>query len=433
MTQPDDYSRMVQEARLDSELNARKGIDKSKVNKTNQIKNDQKRKSAKRNLLREDDKNQNRRQNNALRAWILTLFVIVIVMGIVVYFAVRLNNETQAAIAESNMMQQTFDARNTQLEATNEAIAAVIANIRATNTAMSSTSNAVIPQSIDTPYPTEIPATKTPVVAVFPNDPEVLIDNPYMQNYQADLEYQVADNLLVPADILKGFVPVKSLVMTNLVLPDGYRVEVTNPPVNVDAYACFPQDYSVSDAFNRGCQKLQNEGNLPWVTPIAGYNDGENWSCDSPDGWCADDIQSFNWRVITGYEICHPAVGCIKDPDGGAAMILFVNFHDSDEVWGPRNDSAIYVDSGFIGYGMMWDLSGGTYNIGDGIADLRNHYFYNLSSPVGGDNRYSGQCGTSGLCETITYVVVARVWDRPELGINFSHFELIDYGQWSRP
>jgi hypothetical protein len=123
----------------------------------------------------------------------------------------------------------------------------------------------------------------------------------------------------------------------------------------------------------------------------------------------------------------------LKDPDGGAVMILFLNFHDSDEIWNVRTDSAIYVDAGFIGYGRFWDFSGGTYNVGKGAAAIRNHYLFNLAYDVGRDNRYSGQCGTSGLCQTITYVTIARVWDRPELGINYSHFELIDFGQWHRP
>lgn len=260
------------------------------------------------------------------------------------------------------------------------------------------------------------------------------VSNPYMQAYQDTLEYSVPADKQVPADLLAGFEPVPSLVKTEFVFPNGYKVQVPTAPVDVTAWYCFPQDYSNGDASNPGCKADQLAGKLPWKTPIAGYNDGENWSCDSPNGWCADDIQSQNWRVITGYEVCHPAVGCIKDPDGGAAMILFINFHDSDEVWGPRNGSAIYVDSGFIGYGVMWDLSGGKYDVGEGIADIRNHFFYNLSTPVSKtDNHLRGQCGDSGLCETVTYVVVARVWDRPELGINFSHFELLDYGQWVRP
>lgn len=260
------------------------------------------------------------------------------------------------------------------------------------------------------------------------------LTNPYMLTYQNTLEYKVPAELAVPADLLKGFEPVPSLVMTDFVFPNGYKVQVPSAPVDVTPWYCFPQDYSNGDQSNPGCKKLQDQGKLPWKVPEAGYNDGNNWSSDSPDGWSADDIQSFNWRGITGFQVCHPAVGCIKDPDGGAVELLIVNFLDSDEVWNVRNQSAIFVDSGFIGYGVMWDLSGGSYDVGKGISDIRNHYLYSLAYSVSpADNHLRGQCGDSNLCKTITYVVVARVWDRPELGIGFSHFELIDYGQWVRP
>jgi len=258
--------------------------------------------------------------------------------------------------------------------------------------------------------------------------------NPYMAAYQDSLEYEVPAELVVPSGILDGFEPVASLVAADFVMPNGTLVNVPPAPEDVSAWYCFPQDYSEGDDFNRGCKADQLAGNLPWAKPIAGYNDGNNWSSDSPNGWSADDIQAQNWRVITGYEVCHPAVGCLKDPNGGAVMVLFVNFHDSDEVWNVRNQSAVFVDSGFIGYGVMWNLSGGSYDVGEGIADIRNYYLYNLSAPVSpDDNHLRGQCGDSDLCETVTYVVVARVWDRPEIGIEYSHFELLDYGQWTRP
>lgn len=260
------------------------------------------------------------------------------------------------------------------------------------------------------------------------------VTNPYMAAYQSTLEYTVSDEMRVPAELLPGFTPVASLVKTDFVMPNDYTVNVPSAPEDVSAWYCFPQDYSEGDGFNRGCKADQIAGKLPWTKPIAGYNDGNNWSSDSPNGWSADDIQAQNWRVITGYEVCHPAVGCLKDPDDGAVMVLFINFHDSDEVWNVRNRSAIFVDSGFIGYGVMWDLSGGSYDVGEGIAHIRNHYLYNLSAPVSpDDNHLRGQCGDSGLCKTVTYVVVARVWDRPEIGIEYSHYELLDYGQWTRP
>lgn len=258
--------------------------------------------------------------------------------------------------------------------------------------------------------------------------------NPYMTAYQSTLEYVVPENLVVPKDILEGFVPVASLVAADFVMPNGYTVNVPAAPADVSDWYCFPQDYSEGDDFNRGCKADQIAGKLPWTKPIAGYNDGDNRFSDTPNGWTAEDISAQNWKVYTGYELCHPAVGCVKDPDGGAVMILIINFHDSDEVWNVRNNSAVFADSGFTGYGVMWDLSGGSYDIGEGIAHLRNHYLYNLSAPVStDDNHLRGQCGDSGLCETVTYVVVARVWDRPEIGIEFSHFELLDYGQWTRP
>jgi hypothetical protein len=324
---------------------------------------------------------------------------------------------------------------------------------------MAMSTSKTVPQPTLTPYPVEptyTPYPNQPTYTAIPTQialtvqPPVsesignsdslasLMQNPYMLAYQDTLQYTVPVSYSIISN-LNGFLPVPSLVSGPFQFNrsnDGKEIiiDIPTPPSDVTPWYCFPQDYSVSDQFNPGCAKLQEEGKLPWTTPIAGYNDGENWSCDSPDGWCADDIQAQNWRVIDGYEVCHPAVGCVKDPDGGAAMILIINFHDSDEVWGPRNNSAIYVDNGFIGYGVMWDLSGVTYDIGKGIADIRNHYLYNLGYDVSSsDNHLRGQCGDSDLCKTVTYVVVARVWDRPELGINFSHFELLDFGQWIRP
>jgi|GEM_PF-3302428 hypothetical protein len=235
---------------------------------------------------------------------------------------------------------------------------------------------------------------------------EPIVDNPFMVAYQQLLEYTNPSE--VQTGTLDGFTPVKSLVMN----PDKLVFPII--PQDLNPYIGFVDVAGV------------------WGSPVAGYNDGENWSCDSPNGWCADDIQALNWRVVIGYEVCHPAVGCLKDPDGGAVMILFINFHDSDEVWGPRNNSAIYVDNGFVGYGPMWDLDGTTHKVEDGVAAIRNHYLFQLGYPHP-DNHLEGQCGSSGLCNTVTYVVVYRMPDRPDLGINFSHYQLVDFGQWSRP
>src|SRR4030043_635472 len=412
----DRYSEMHYESELDAELKRRNIEVPEKVVQMNS----EKRKQGKRQILRDNDKvRAGKKSSPKIIPCILLALFAALVLATVIVAVVWRGGEigTRPAVVDVPTLPSVLMA----------------AEPTYTLLPPQPTYTLLPPQPTYTPYPVEPTLVPPEVGAAVADDPISLITNPYMQNYESSLQYTISSSLQVPSNILNGFSPVASLVMTDLVFPNSYTIQVPEPPANVDAYACFPQDYSVSDAFNRGCQALQNQGELPWTTPIAGYNDGENWSCDSPDGWCADDIQSFNWRVITGYEVCHPAVGCLKDPDGGAVMILFVNFHDSDEVWGPRNNSAIYVDSGFIGYGMMWDLSGGTYNVGESIAALRNHYFYNLVNPVGGDNRYAGQCGTSGLCNTVTYVVVARVWDRPELGINYSHFELIDWGQWARP
>jgi len=300
-------------------------------------------------------------------------------------------------------------------------------------------------ESIVGPAGPQGPAGKDADPAVLLQDPKFLVAvkqaldapvlaNPYMTAYQAILEYTVPDALRVPASLLAGFEPVPSLVKTDFFFPNGYKVLVPPPPADVTDWYCFPQDYSKGDQFNAGCKTLQAQGKLPWKTPEAGYNDGDNRFSDTPNGWTAEDIQALNWKVYTGYELCHPAVGCIKDPDGGAVMILVVNFLDSDEVWNVRNGSAVFADSGFTGYGVMWDLSGGKYDVGKGIADIRNHYLYDFSSPVSpADNHLRGQCGSSALCKTVTYVTIARVWDRSEIGIKFSHFELIDFGQWKAP
>jgi len=401
--------------------------------------------------------------------WFGVILVIIIVIVFVIYvlapWITSLIPVTKAddagaqvtAIFGTAFARQTDEAKSTKEANATATGQAMVENAKATVASMfgetlpAPTATPENTVSVPTPTPTIQTAiasgtsepTATPRVEsnTTGSDPEGtdLINSKYMVAYQDSREYKVPADLQVPGDLLDGFTPVSSLVLTDLILPKdaqpipSYQVVVPAAPSDVIPFSCFPQDYKEGDSFNRGCKELQLQGALPWEKPVAGYNDGENWSCDSTDGWCADDIQALDWRVITGYEVCHPAVGCLKDPDGGAVMILFINFHDSDEIWNVRTDSAIYVDAGFIGYGRFWDLSGGTYNVGKGIAALRNHYFYNLSYDVGRDNRYSGQCGTSGLCQTITYVTVARVWDRPELGINYSHFELIDFGQWRRP
>jgi hypothetical protein len=229
-----------------------------------------------------------------------------------------------------------------------------------------------------------------------------------MKAYQDSLKYEVLLELRVPEDLLEGFTPVSSLVMN----PDD--LELPSIPKNLRPYIGFVDVEGV------------------WGNPVAGYNDGNNWSCEDVTGWCADDIQAFNWRVITGYQVCHPAVGCLKDPDGGAVMVLFNNFHDSDEIWRARNKSGIFVDAGFIAYGPFWNHSRDTNDVEADIAAIRNHYLFQLGYPHP-DNHLEGQCGSSDLCETVTYVVVYRMWDRPDLGIDYSHFQLVDWGQWVRP
>lgn len=263
------------------------------------------------------------------------------------------------------------------------------------------------------------------------SDPIALLRDaaPYMSNYAATLSYTVPAELQVSADLVEGFYPVASLVMTTTVYPNGYEVVVPPPPANVDAYACFPQDYSESDMFNPGCGELQANGKLPWTKPIASYGEGDNWSCVDVTGWCADATDAFHWDMWNGETVCHPAVGCLRNPNPkGAVSLLLINFHDSDEAWDVRNGSGVYVTAGWAGMGVMFDLTGESYDVGDGIAALRNHYLYNLSN----NEAYPGQCGDSKLCESVLYVVVGRFWDRPELGINYSHYELLSAGLWER-
>jgi len=263
------------------------------------------------------------------------------------------------------------------------------------------------------PTATEVPALKTTVVAASLVGAD--ISHPYMVAYQNSLEYTVPLGLRVPVNLLKGFSPVPSLVKTETVYPSGYSVKVPLIPTDLTPYQWFPHD----DPANP---------NPVWGVPIATYREGDNWNCVDVTGWCADAVDAFNWIMWTGETVCHPAVGCIADPDGGAAMIFIVNFHDSDEAWDVRNNSGVYVTAGWAGFGMMFDLSGNSYDVGMGIGAIRNHYLYNL----GHREQYAGQCGSSELCQTVTYVIAARLWDRPELGINYSHYELLDYGQWVR-
>ena len=254
---------------------------------------------------------------------------------------------------------------------------------------------------------TQIP-TEEPIEVKVPGDFSPDIDAVPMQAYQESLEYKVPSKLRVPENLLEGFTPAPSLVMN----PD--ELEFPSIPKDLKPYIGFVDVKGV------------------WGDPVAGYNDGNNWSCEDVTGWCADDIQSYNWRVITGYEVCHPAVGCLKDLDGGAVMILFNNFHDSDEVWSVRNDSGIYIDAGFVGYGPFWNHNRETNDVEVNTAAIRNHYLFQLGYPHS-DNHLEGQCGSSNLCETVTYVVVYRMWDVPEIGIDYSHFQLVDWGQWVRP
>lgn len=275
------------------------------------------------------------------------------------------------------------------------------------------TATLVLPTATPEPTRTEVPAPKA-LVEIAPIA-EADIHHPYMVAYQDSLEYKVSSELRVPDDLLGGFTSVPSLVMTDTIYPNGYTVSIPPIPADLMPYQYFPHD----DPANP---------NPIWGTPIASYREGDNWSCVDVSGWCADAVDSFNWIMRTGETVCHPAVGCITDPNGGAAMVFIVNFHDSDEAWDVRNNSGVYVTAGWSGFGMMFDLLGKSYDVGEGIAAIRNHYLYNL----GLHEEYAGQCGNSQLCETVTYVIVARLWDRPELGIKFSHYELLDYGQWVR-
>ena len=226
-----------------------------------------------------------------------------------------------------------------------------------------------------------------------------------MAAYQSSLPYRIRHEDYVSTDLLAGFTPVRSLVMN----PDG--VQFPNPPADLSAYV---QDFVDVDGI--------------WGPPIAGYNDGFNDVCTDIHGWCSDDIQAWNWRIYTGYEIKHPAVGTLRDPNGGAVALLVINRHDSDEVWNVRNNSGVYVDSGFVGYGPFW-FNTDQEGLEEQVPHLLWHYLAQLTQPHP-DNHLEGQCGSSALCDSVTWVVVYRSWDRPDLEVDYAHYQLVGWGRY---
>lgn len=206
------------------------------------------------------------------------------------------------------------------------------------------------------------------------------------------------------------------------------EVTVRQPASDLNVYRCFPQDYSVSDSFNRGCQAEQQKG-FPWGPPRAGFNFGYNDACRDNTRECNIQITTWSWGVSTGEELYMPGIGSIRDPDGGAAMALWINVWEE-----PGEFIMAYILHGFWAMGQVWDMedmttswdpatetyegdSYGEFTL-ETAATLRDHWAYQLMEDNG---VFRGQCAKAMNCNTVTYVVALRWYD--------GSFRLIDQGQ----
>lgn len=224
--------------------------------------------------------------------------------------------------------------------------------------------------------------------------------------------------------------------------PEGYTmaeeavditdlVDLRGPADDITNYACFPQDYSEGDDNNRGCQSLQENGQLPWDEPLAGFNYSYNAACRDVSRHCNIPIDTWKWVVVTGEEIFLPGVGSLRDANGGAVLAMIMNAWEIPGEW-----ENAYVLHGYWATGETWDMSdlvttwdeeNETYTdnlYGHSVetgATLRDHFLNALSY----NQQFRGQCSKGTNCETVTWVTGFRWFD--------GSFHITGYGQWERP
>lgn len=166
-----------------------------------------------------------------------------------------------------------------------------------------------------------------------------------------------------------------------------------------------------------------------WGKPRAGYNDGFNDEFSSSDRLRNVQIPTWKWLAFTGEEGWWPGVGSLKDPDGGAILLVVINVWET-----PGEFQKAYLLHGFWAFGEVWDMSDmldngnntapkyGQYTL-ETMATIRNHYINQLGSTEP-NPEFRGQTGKATQAETITWACVLRWYD--------GSFRLVDSGQWVR-
>lgn len=229
-------------------------------------------------------------------------------------------------------------------------------------------------------------------------------------------------------DLPVGFTPDLKLV--------DISKQVNLRPVAADLslYKCFPQDYAQGDSFNRGCQKLQNDGKLPWKKPLAGFNYDYNAIdviCGDTTGTCNIPVDTFKWVSITGESVSLPGIGTMHDPDGGIVVVTIMNAWEV-----PGKIEGAIIHSGWLGTGEIWDMSDLTTNWDDSTktyvnnkfgdasvetsATLRDHILYKS----GFDPEFRGKCSLATNCRSALWVNVFRWYD--------GNYYLLGFGEWHR-
>lgn len=213
------------------------------------------------------------------------------------------------------------------------------------------------------------------------------------------------------------------------------EVEMRDVPpstaADLEQNRCFPQSYAQGDDFNRGCAEEEAEG-FPWEEPRAGFNYDFNAACVDVSRHCNIPVDTWKWVVITGEEVYLPGIGSLRDPNGGAVLVVIMN---AWEIPGELENA--YVLHGWWGTGEVWDMSDlttdwdedseeyvnnvyGDYSL-ETLATLRNHFLYRLSY----ERQFRGQCSEGDNCDTVTWATVFRWYD--------GGYRLTAQGQWQRP
>lgn len=150
---------------------------------------------------------------------------------------------------------------------------------------------------------------------------------------------------------------------------------------------------------------------------IAGWRYCKNDWCDTPNFRCSLQLPAWHWLVLTAEEIRVPGVGVIRDPNGGAALLLMVDRPDQTFRW--DHETSVLVQAGYMATGRVWIMADETHTH-EVEAILRDFYLYE----TGWNMEFVGQCGSSDLCGTITWATVQRWFD--------GSWHLTGAGQWVR-